>query len=405
MASITGGMTPDRLQARFAVGRRRQVAAAAVALLLITIFAWASAASAAPSVPLDRALPYAKRVAAPHGIAGDRRFVFVTEPGIDRPGGQGRVIVLDRRSGRQVAEVTPPPGGFKLPFTLRVPKPGHLVVLDNRGFPPVGPPAVYDYRYRTKPGRFRAQLTRSVDFAGLPLFFAEDLETLPSGEYVVSESIVGALWLVDGEGRVRPGLVPSGRAPLPKLGPCGFASSFAIGGVPFEPAGMFAPGVGSLAVRGGELYFGSSCLGGVHRLSLATLRDGSRPAEERAGEIHTVSPRPETTPAETLKGLTFNRWDPADPNLYAGDPFRLRLLRIDARTGARRVVSDNARLFNFTVATAFLPPARGRPTGPLVAASDQEYRWRGLNGALGEDAFQHPFLVTKVLPRRAPRAR
>ncbi|MDP8943695.1 MAG: hypothetical protein M3N16_06200 [Actinomycetota bacterium] len=388
------------------VTRRPQVAAAAVALLLLAIFAWASPASARPAWPvLERGLSFAERTAAPHGIAGDRRFVFVTEPGIEQPGGQGRVVVLDRRTGRAIGELPPPPGGFKLPFTLRVPRPGQLAVLDNRGFPPVGPPAVYEYRYRTEPGRFRAQLTHTFDFAGLPLFFAEDLETLPNGEYVVSESIVGALWLVDRDGRISPGLVPSGRAPLPKLGPCGFPSSFEIGGLPFAPPGLFAPGVGSLAVRGGHLYFGTSCLGGIHRLSIATLRDASRPAEDRVGEIETVSPRPKGTPAETLKGLSFNRWDRKDPYLYTGDPFRLRLLRIHARTGARKVVSADARLFNFTVATAFLPPARGRATGPLLAASDQEYRWRGLNGALDQDAFQRPFLVTKVVPRRVPRAR
>ena len=45
-------------------------------------------------------------------------------------------------------------------------------------------------------------------------------------------------------------------------------------------------------------------------------------------------------------------------------------------------MSTNAKLFNFTVSTDFLPPAfKGLPN-PLVTASDQEYRWQVLNPAL-----------------------
>src|SRR5262245_13607101 len=58
------------------------------------------------------------------GIAGDGRVVFVTEP-LAR-----QVLVLDRASGRTIATLPPPPGGFLLPFTARVPRPGHLVLLD-----------------------------------------------------------------------------------------------------------------------------------------------------------------------------------------------------------------------------------------------------------------------------------
>ena len=44
-----------------------------------------------------------------------------------------------------------------------------------------------------------------------------------------------------------------------------------------------------------------------------------RPPSAR-GEIVTVAPR--KNPLESLKGITFNRWDRDDPWIYAGDPFR-----------------------------------------------------------------------------------
>ena len=64
------------------------------------------------------------------------------------------------------------------------------------------------------------------------------------------------------------------------------------------------------------------------------------------------------------------------------------------------MLSTDARLFNFTVATAFLPPRRRGGTNPLVTASDQEYRWSATNAALGGvDAFQLPFILAEYWPR------
>jgi hypothetical protein len=65
------------------------------------------------------------------------------------------------------------------------------------------------------------------------------------------------------------------------------------------------------------------------------------------------------------------------------------------------VLSDDHKLFNFTVSTAFLPPVRHGGSNPLVTASDQEYRWSVLNAALkGVDAFQLPFVVAEYYPKR-----
>ena len=122
----------------------------------------------------------------------------------------------------------------------------------------------------------------------------------------------------------------------------------------FAAPGGFAPGAGSLAVRGTNLYISSTCQGGVQRLPIRVLLDDTRPPLERAERIVTVTPR--KNPLESLKGITFNRWDRDDPWIYAGDPFALQLIRVHSRTGRREVLSTDARLFNFTVATAFLPP-------------------------------------------------
>ena len=93
--------------------------------------------------------------------AGDTRLVFVTQP-LSRS-----VAVLDRFTGHQVGQLPAPPAGWLLPFSVRVPRDGHVVVLDSGGFPsPTTPsiPRVYDYdvAYNPLTHRFKASLTRAV---------------------------------------------------------------------------------------------------------------------------------------------------------------------------------------------------------------------------------------------------
>jgi hypothetical protein len=64
------------------------------------------------------------------------------------------------------------------------------------------------------------------------------------------------------------------------------------------------------------------------------------------------------------------------------------------------VLSDDARLFNFTVGATFLPPTRRGGKNPLITTSDQEYRWAPTNAALnGADQFQLPFVLAEYWPR------
>ena len=52
--------------------------------------------------------PFAKRASLTHGIAGDERYVFTTEPGIGVSTAGPRVVVLDRFSGREVVTLPAP---------------------------------------------------------------------------------------------------------------------------------------------------------------------------------------------------------------------------------------------------------------------------------------------------------
>lgn len=331
----------------------------------------------------------------PHGIAGDEQFVFVTQPL------SGRVSVNNRLTGQEVATLPAPPIGWQLPFALRVRSSGKLTVLDAGGFPNPFIPSIarlyeYDYSWNRRTRSFEATLVRTISFEGLPLVFAEDFEVVPGGGYVLSESVIGALWNVSAGGVITPGLLPDSFAPgagIPALGPCGF-TPITIGGIPFSTAGNFAPGVGSLAYRDGNVFFGSTCRGGIARIPLASLSDPTRSPQQRAEDIVDVSPRAANVTTESLKGLTFNRWKPSDSRLYVTDTMNRRVLRINTNTGAREVVADDPELFDFPVSAQFLPPVAG--ISPLVVASDQEYRLAALNALITEDLLHPPFIVSKI---------
>jgi hypothetical protein len=335
---------------------------------------------------------YADRDNLVFGVAGDTHLVFVSEP-LTR-----RIAVLDRFTGAEVGQVPGPPAGFLLPFSLRVPGPGRLVVLDSGGFPNPSEPSVarvYDYAYawNARSRAFTASLVRTVSFAGLPLVFAEDVEVTSSGLYVVAESVIGALWVVRPDGSITPGLFPVGGVPIPELAPCTMQPT-TVGGIPFALAGNFAPGVVSLASRDEQLFFGTTCNGGLYRVPVQSLVDPLRSPAQRAQDIVAVSPRPAGT-VETFHGLAVNRFDPRDTGVYVADSFRLRILRVDPRTGAREVIAGDPVLFNFPAKLQFLPPL-GR-VSPLVVASDQEHRLAAINAALTADQLQPPWVVTKVV--------
>lgn len=331
----------------------------------------------------------------PHGVAADAHHVFVTEPF------GGRVVVLSRLTGREVAEVPPPPGGFLLPFGARTDGQGKLVILDSGGFPSptsLAIPRVYVYGYTGTHHGFSATLRRSV-IVQVPIIFSEELEVISPGRYVISDSGFGAIWIIEPDGTVAPGITPRTLNPadaIPNLAPCFFPPGLSVGGIPFRAPGDFAPGVGTLGTDGTYLYMSGTCRGGVSRVPLSVFSDARAPWE-RAGDIEDVFVRP-AGEVGTMKGLVFNRYNRTDRSLYALEPFNLRLVRINVETGDRTVLLDDPVLFNFPVGATFLPfPGLGE----MVITSDQEHRLAALNAALTGDITTPPFLLTKVFVRPA----
>ncbi|MCM3871312.1 MAG: hypothetical protein ND895_11560 [Pyrinomonadaceae bacterium] len=333
---------------------------------------------------------FAERDNLPHGVAADALHIFVTEPL------NGRVAVLSRITGSEIAEIPAPPGGFLLPFGLRTDGSGKLVILDSGGFPSptsLAIPRVYVYSYTRTHHGFSATLRRTVT-VNVPVIFSEELEVISPGRYVISDSGFGAIWIIEPDGTVAPGITPQTLNPadaIPILAPCFFPPGATVGGIPFRPPGDFAPGVGALGTDGTHLYMSGTCRGGVSRVPLAVFSDGRAPWE-RAADIEDVFVRPGGE-VGTMKGLVFNRYNRNDDSLYALEPFNLRLVRINVETGERTVLLDDPVLFNFPVGATFLPfPGLGE----MVITSDQEHRLAVLNAALTGDITTPPFLLTKV---------
>src|SRR5262245_38538507 len=133
----------DSQRSKGKVMTRHAISLSLLAGLLTTApVAWSAKAACADDA--EDVTVLAERNNLPHGIAGDSEVVFIAEPL------NGRVAVVDRFTGDEIGELPAPPGGFLLPFEMRLPKKGHLAVLDTGGFPsPTAPavPRVYDYRY------------------------------------------------------------------------------------------------------------------------------------------------------------------------------------------------------------------------------------------------------------------
>jgi hypothetical protein len=283
-----------------------------------------------------------------------------------------------------------------------------VAVLDAGGLPSPDPfvpanPRIYEYSYDLR-GGFRAKLERTVMFDQEEIGFAEDIASLGDGRYVLSDAVLGALWLVESDGSVRPGIVAEHPAPgqgIPALRMCPDMPPIDVGGVPFLFSGSTLPGVSPLAVRDGMLYFYSPCAAGLYALPLATLFDDRTP-QERGDNIKLVSPKPRKVAVEQLLGLAFDPYHPHDNWLYAADSLQLRMIRIDVRTGRRQLLADDPELFNFPSSTAFLPPVFGK--SQLAVVSNQQQLTPITNDAWDGQSFELPFLVTElsIMPRRVP---
>jgi len=331
----------------------------------------------------------------PAGIAAGEGVFFVGSPL------EGRVLVLSRATRAQIGELPQPPGNFVLPLILHSIGESRVAVLDSGGFPAPGVsdanPTIYEYEYRLQRGVFSATLARSVPFTGKRVGFAEEFVYLGSGRYLVTDAIYGSIWSVTSRGDVRPGIVPKTFAPedrIPELSNCPTMPQIEVGGLPFLFTGSTIPGAGGIDVRDGTVYVYSSCSASLYAFPLSVLGD-SRPPHRRVSSLRLVSKKPKHVPVEELLELQFNPYDATDPYLYGTDALNLRVIRIHSRTGAREVLGDDPRLFNFPSSLAFIEPKKGERAAMLVL-SNQQHRTPITNAALGEDLMQPPFVVAKL---------
>lgn len=332
----------------------------------------------------------------PAGVAGNRDWLFIGSPF------EGQVTVIDRVSRKPVGALPTPAQGFVLPYILRLLDSRHLAVLDAGGLPSPSPfvpanPTIYEYELGPSGRAFTAKLTRTVSFASAFIGFAEDIAPIGNGRYVLSDAVLGALWVVDSDGKVRPGVAPkSSNSPGDSFFPLAYCPSMpqiTVGGLPFLFSGGTQPGVAALAARNGQVYFYSPCAKGLYTLPITSLFDRRAP-HERIADVRLVSAAPPTVKVEQLLGLAFNEFDPFDPYLYAANSLEMSIIRINVRTGRRDTVASDPTLFNFPSSANFIPPRAG--AAPLLVVSNQQHRTPLTNDAITAEMFQPPFLATEV---------
>jgi len=335
----------------------------------------------------------------PGGVAAGQKVIFVGDPL------EGRVFEYSRLTGRKLGELPQPPSSFVLPFMMKNIGPNKVAIMDAGGFPtplPLVPanPTIYEYTYTSNGSSVSATLTRSIPFSSALIGFAEDIVLLKDGRYLLVDTILGAIWIANTDGTITPGIVPKTLDPadaIPQLHFCPTMPTVQVGGVPFLFSDATIPGISTIAERDGTVYFASACSGAVYKVPLASLSDSRKPWQ-RAADIRLLSPKPATTQVEELLSMLFDPEDPHDNFLYAADAMRLRLIRINTRTGERQVLADDHELFNFPSSLSFMPALTRNEIFPqLVVVSNQQQLTPITNDLAPGDNFEFPFIATRVV--------
>ena len=331
------------------------------------------------------------------GVAGGGRVVFVGEPL------SGSVVAVSRFSGRRIGQLPPPPNGFVLPFIMHSLGKGRVAVLDAGGLPQPLPfvpakPVIYEYAYSFSPQHgFSASLVRTIDFSGVLVGFPEDFVHLVDGRYLLSDAVLGSIWIAEPDGTIAPGIIPKSFDPqdlIPTLAFCPSMPEITVNGYPFLFTSSTLPGVSPLAIRDDIVYFYSPCARGIYAFPLAVLSDDRQPYQ-RAADIRLIAPTPSDVQVEELLDFSFNPYNAADRYLYTADPVKLRVIRIDLSNGARQVIASGSKLFDFPSSLAFLPTIG--PVSEIVIVSNQQERTPITNDAVSETTFNLPFIVAKIL--------
>jgi hypothetical protein len=334
-------------------------------------------------------------------VAAGEKVFFVGDPL------ESRVIAYSRFTGRQIGELPQPPSGFAIPFIMHALDAGHVTILGAGGLPQPIPfvpakPVIYEYEYSfSVAAGFSAKLVRLIDFASVLVGFPEDFARLDDGRLLMSDALLGSIWVVQTDGTITPGIVPktfNAVDAIPQLVFCPTMPEVTVNGVPFLFSGSSIPGVGPIAARDGTVYFFSACARALYSFPAAILSDQRQPYQ-RAADIRLIARTPANIVVEELLDFQFNPYNHEDAYLYAAHPMQLELIRINVGTGERQVIANDPKLFDFPSSLAFLPPVLDFDldiTSFLVLSNQQE-RTPLLNDAISQDIFNLPFIVAEVL--------
>lgn len=335
----------------------------------------------------------------PAGIAAGHGVIFIGDPL------EGRVLAFSRFTGKSVGELPQPPGGFSIPFIMHQLADGSVAVLGAGGLPQINPfvpanPVISVYSYHLSPlSGFTASLDRNISFSQELVGFPEDFTQTDDGRILMTDSVLGSIWVAQTDGTITPGIVPKTFNPqdaIPTMALCPTMPEVTVNGVPFLFTGSTIPGIEPITIRNGAVYFHSPCARGIFTFPLSILSDSRQPYQ-RAADIRLLAATPADIQVEELLEMQFNPFDRDDPMMYAAHGMQLEIIRVDSRTGARETVAQDARLFDFPSSLAFLPPLgfEEAPTSLMVVSNQQE-RTPLTNDAVTQDSFNLPFIVAKV---------
>jgi len=334
----------------------------------------------------------------PGGVAAGEKVVFVGDPL------EGRVFEYSRQTGAKIGELPQPPSPFVLPFMMKHIAPNKVAIMDAGGFPtplPLVPanPTIYEYTYTSNGRTVNAKLTRSIPFSTALIGFSEDIVLLKDGRYLLADAILGAIWIANTDGTISPGIVPKSTKPadaIPQLYFCPTMAPVKVGGVPFLFSDSTVPGISTITERDGVVYFANACTGAVYKVPLRSLSDSRKPWQ-RAADIRLLSSKPASTQVEELLSMIFDPENPREDYMYAADAMRLRLIRIDTRTGQRQVLADDPKLFNFPSSLSFMPSLTRNDPPQLVVVSNQQQLTPITNDLAPGDNFDFPIVATRVV--------
>ena len=335
----------------------------------------------------------------PAGIAGDRDTVFVGDVF------GGRVVAYSRLTRQPIGELPVPEGGFTIPLILQSLGEGRLAVMTAGGVPQPNPlvpvtPVIYEFDHHIGPQGFSASRTRTVTFPEQSVGFPEDILPLPQNRYLLSDAVLGRIWVVDSDGSTRIGIgAPPGSvqndAPI-QLRYCDTMPLIQVGGVPFLFSAATIPGVGGMAERDGTVFFSNPCAGAIFKVPVATFFDHRTPMQRASSIKPTAIKKDPSVVVEQLLTPRFNPYDDSDRYLYANDSLQLRVIRIDVSSGKRQVVGDKKGLFDFPSSINFLPPLLPLNVSPLFVVSNQQHRLTVTNSAIAADQVTSPFTITRI---------